>query len=303
MRIFLWAALGLAITQSTALADPAPLAEEAMRRGTRGHIIIDVEINGQGPYAFLVDSGAQASVAFPNLIEALDLPEDAGPAVQVQGASELRRTAFYQIDSVTIGNRDEGPMRVVSAPDGTGARFADYPTYGILGANILNAYSVEFDFEAGTLRLFDAETDFSDYTAGWDRADYTLNPFGFATFPVQIDETATTAILDLGASRHTVNAVGFEALGFDPEGEYENTAPAHGLNGQPVELPLVGDRSLSMGSFARDDVEIALMDSPVFGMLGLGDQPAMLLGLPLFEGRALLFDRAGQQLVIGPQAG
>ena len=287
---------------SPALAQPEPLVEATIDRGTRGHLIIDVEINGAGPFPFLVDTGAQGTVVFPALVEALEIPAIEGRQVMVQGAAGLTQVSFYTLDSLEIGAIDLADFDVVGGPQGASEAFATYRTYGIIGANILNDYSVEFDFADQAMRLFNPETDFAQASDGWSRTPYTLNRAGFAVLDAEINGTDIAAVLDLGASHNVINAAATDALAFTPEDLASRTATIRGFSGNGEAPPLVEGNAMTTGNWQVTDVELAVFDSPAFGALGLGETPAMFLGFPLFEGRSLVFDRAQEELVISPRA-
>lgn len=289
-------------TMSPAIAQPEPIVEAEMDRGTRGHLIIDVEINGTGPYPFLVDTGAQGTVVFPALVDALEIPAIEGRQVMVQGAAGVTQVSFYTLNSLEIGAVALSDFDVVGGPQEASEAFADYRTYGIIGENILNAYSVEFDFAEQAMRLFDPETDFALATEGWSRTPYTLNRAGFAVLDTEVNGAGITAVLDLGASHNVINAAATDALAFSDEELTVRTASIRGISGNGEAPPLVEGNSQETGSWRVTEVELALFDSPAFGALGLGDTPAMFLGFPLFEVRSLLFDRAQEELVISPRA-
>ena len=302
MKTSITALIASAALAAPALAAPDALVDTAMERGNRGHLIVEVEVNGQGPFPFLVDTGAQGSVVFPVLIEELGLEADTSQRAQIQGAADRQETHFYPIDSLQLGDVVAEDFRAVSAPEGAGAAFADYTTYGIVGANILNDYSVEFDFADGRMRFFDAEAELADLIEVETHAPYRLNFAGFAVLDIMIDDVPAEAILDLGASRHVLNAAGMEALALDPAGEFEDSAEMAGINGRRHEVPVSTGHVLNFGGEGFSGTDLALANSPVFAVLGLADAPALILGVPLFEGRSLVFDRARQELLVSQPA-
>ena len=76
-----WGVAAMVSAAAIVSSEPAILAEEDIRFGRSGHIIIDVEVNGRGPYAFVVDTGAQTSVVFAYSVAMLpDEPMDGLPS-------------------------------------------------------------------------------------------------------------------------------------------------------------------------------------------------------------------------------
>jgi predicted aspartyl protease len=111
-----FAPLGLAQAQDTPLELPDdPAADQPTRIATERNsfeqITAPVTINGQGPFPFLVDTGANASCLSEKVAERLSLP--AGPAAAVRTAKARRVRQSVIINELQVGTRTR---RKVTAP-------------------------------------------------------------------------------------------------------------------------------------------------------------------------------------------
>lgn len=116
-------------------------------------LLVPVRINGEGPYDFVLDTGATLTCVDQELAESLDLPEargQIGVGAGVQGSPGAMR--LVEIDSVSVGDaRAEGLTGC--AIDLGQLQEIGFDARGLLGLNFLTAFRVTLDFEANRLML------------------------------------------------------------------------------------------------------------------------------------------------------
>ncbi len=110
-----------------------------------------IRLEGQGPYAFLMDTGASRCVVSPEVARALGLP--AGPAAVAGGVAEDLRCYHSTIPRLSIGDvtiEDVGAivMDCSGVSDNAGVRVDGY-----LGHNLLSRFVVTLDFPRRVLML------------------------------------------------------------------------------------------------------------------------------------------------------
>ena len=116
-------------------------------RQIRSRMLIAVEIDGKGPFRFLVDSGADRTVIGTALARQLGLP--AGRSVTLQGIAGSSRVETVKIGVLTLGrSRIEDIAAPVLAEVNLGAQ-------GILGIDALADQRLMFDFDARTVTVQD----------------------------------------------------------------------------------------------------------------------------------------------------
>jgi predicted aspartyl protease len=158
---------------------------------------VEVMINGQGPFVFGFDTGAQGGPRLDaSLVEKLKLKSTG----QVQATDPSRRnfqnSETYKLDSIAIGGLRFTDVAVI------GRNFQNSPrplkVDGVIGLNLFADYLVTLDFPAKKLRFDKGELLKSD---GAEVLDYK-NEAGIATVDLSVADKKIKARLDTG------NAIG-----------------------------------------------------------------------------------------------
>lgn len=115
-------------------------------------LVVPVRINGQGPYQFVLDTGATFTCIDEGLSRTLDLRASAGPAGLGMGVGSSGRIAIANVDSLQIGTAQAEELSVCVL-DLSQFRNAGIEMQGLLGLNFLKEYKVTLDFERQVLTL------------------------------------------------------------------------------------------------------------------------------------------------------
>ncbi len=132
------------------VAVPEPLAADVIyARSTTldeaGRVLAPVMVNGQGPFHFILDTGANRSVLSPRVAELLDLTPSHATSINVHGV-----TGSAVLPAVEIRELRAGPLTVVRdkrMPVLPESVLADAD--GILGIEGLAGMRIDVDFESG----------------------------------------------------------------------------------------------------------------------------------------------------------
>jgi hypothetical protein len=158
---------------------------------------VEVMVNGEGPFVFGFDTGAQADPRIDvSLVEKLKLKSTG----QVQATDPSRRnfqaSETYKVESISVGSVRLADVTVI------GRNFQNSPrplkVDGVLGLNAFADYLVTLDFPAGTLRLEKGELPKSD---GAEILDYKNNA-GIAEVELGVADKKINTRIDTG------NAIG-----------------------------------------------------------------------------------------------
>ncbi|HET9864622.1 MAG TPA: retropepsin-like aspartic protease, partial [Steroidobacteraceae bacterium] len=84
------------------LADPEPLFAAPTRLDRIGRVMAPVMVNGQGPFRFVIDTGASRSTLSPHLATMLNLTQ-AGRDVMLNGVTGVAQVPTVIVDSLEIG--------------------------------------------------------------------------------------------------------------------------------------------------------------------------------------------------------
>jgi len=156
----------------------------------RGLPIIDVFVNGLGPFRFGVDTGAMDPIVLSeSLVDSLG---SAGADTTVTGSDgHLFRDRGRLVGSVGIGD---------ATFPGSPARSHDFgpmalPVDGILGFPFFRDHLLTLDYPAGRLRINSAAPPAVDGAA---ILPFETHPTGLATLEMTVDGEPLTALLDTG---------------------------------------------------------------------------------------------------------
>lgn len=238
----------------------------ALERERYNRATVQVSVQGQGPYRFLVDTGAEATVVSREIATALALAP-AGRALVVGMASE-EEADLVDIENLTLAEMDFCCLTSpVLARDKIGAD-------GILGLDSLQDSRVLLDFEEDTLTVHDARPGLSQ--RGFEiiiRAKQRLGQLIITS--ARIDGIATDIVIDTGSQISIGNFALRNRLRARELGlaEWEDVLG----NSQTGNVMVAGE--VKVPGFSIVNIPIAFADAPPFRHLGLTEKPALILGI------------------------
>lgn len=260
-------------TAANGLVDPA--AEVlALEQERNQRLTVPVMVDGAGPYAFMIDTGSQATAITHEIRAALALPT-ASTAILVGMAS--RR----EVEMVDIGRLEFGTNSFTNfaAPV---LESTHVGAEGIIGLDALQDFRVLVDFRNQTIAVEDASQKFS--SSGFELVVRARTKLGqLLITDAVVEGVRATVIIDTGAQASLANSALRERIRAKRAQEVLTTD----VNG----VDLIGDllvvRQLSIGGLAMTNVPLTFADTPAFEALGLKDQPTISLGMQHLG----LFDR------------
>ncbi len=289
------AAASAVVVQPAARPDPAALPPAlppvelsqaeilALETERFSRLTVPVTIQGEGPFRFMIDTGAQATVLSRSLADNLML-EDRSQAMLVAMASrEMVETA--RVADIGLGSRE---FSVPQAPVIDDRNIGDAD--GILGIDSLQDQRVLFDFENRQLAVARARDLGGD--RGFDIVVRARRNLGqLIIHRARIDGVGVAVIIDTGAQSSIGNLALANRL---RRSGLATSAVVTDINGVQVKSLVKIARKLTMGRAQINNIPIAFTDGPTFTELGLADEPALVLGmseLHLFRRVAIDFDR------------
>jgi len=263
---------GPSATNPAPLQTEADLVESQVDRYER--MTVPVTIEGEGPFYFMIDTGSQATAVTRGLTEKLELTPIGSATVVGMGSS--RAAQLFQLDGLEFAQRVlyniEAPMleaRNVGAD-------------GILGLDSLQDLRVLIDFRNDTIAVNDAEL--LGGNRGYEivvRARHRLGRLIITS--ANIDGVKTAIVLDTGAQSSFGNSKLKRRLRARKLQEVSSTD----VHGQTIIGNLHKVRSLKIQQLNIENISVTFADSPAFAALGLGNRPALILGMRDLR----LFDR------------
>ena len=244
--------------------------EDIDGRTVQTRMVVPIRVNGQGPYRFVVDSGADTSVIGQRRARALGLP--AGTPVTLHGT-----TASSVVDRVRVAALDLGQstIRDLELP---ALQERDLGAEGLIGIDALVEQRLMLDFDAHLVRIEDAHRPAQRMdgeivvVARRRRGQLILTQARANGKPVD-------AVIDTG-SEITIGNLALRDQLLRRHTAFTNVK-ATGVTGVTVDLQIAQVAELRLGPVLLQDVPIAFADVPPFAVFGLAERPALLLGTDL----------------------
>jgi len=270
-----------ALTPAThGIVDPAAetlaLEQERYRRLT-----LPVLVEGSGPFAFLIDTGSQATAITREIRDAAQLAP-AGTATLV-GMASSRQVELAEVGRITFGTNSYTNFAApVLEREHVGAD-------GIIGLDALQDFRVLLDFRKATISVEDASG--KESREGFDIVVRARSRLGqLLITDAMVEGVRATVIIDTGAQASLGNLALREKIRARRAQEVITTD----VNGVGIIGELAVVRTLAIEGLALTDVPLTFADAPAFAALGLNDQPVLSIGmqhLALFDRVAIDFGR------------
>ncbi|MFC3070131.1 retroviral-like aspartic protease family protein [Phenylobacterium soli] len=277
-----------------AAAAEAPAPDEpptklASQRDKFEHLMAPVDINGKGPFNFILDTGANVSCVSHALAERLELqPTTPAPVHTVVG---VKTRPAVMIDTLKVGDRHQRRVRAPSLPTFGGE------VDGVLGIDWLKGQRLVLDFRKKSIEI---------------TASRPENSYGNRIVVPAKRRLGQLTIVDADLSGHKISAM----IDSGSQATMCNTAlhtlvtrleahqPFHGKHEEVGMETIAGEKFtgemfylpfLRLGGLELGNVPVVYADAHVFDIWGLKDQPAIVLGMDLltqFDAVALDFGRS-----------
>lgn len=257
-------------------AEVLALEQERYRRLT-----LPVMVEGDGPFAFMIDTGSQATAITQELRSALALAP-AGTATLV-GMASRRTVDLAKVERIDFGSNSFTDFTApVLERTHVGAD-------GILGLDALQDFRVLIDFRQQTIAVESAaDKKPSGRFEIIVRARQKLGQLLITD--ALVEGVRATVIIDTGAQASLGSMALLEKLRARRMSEVVTTD----VNGVDLAGDLAIVRALTIEGLSLSNVPLTFADTPAFEALGLTGQPVLALGmqhLAMFDRVAIDFAR------------
>ena len=281
------------LTHGDRQAFPAPVALE-------GDLVAEVPLEVEGNWLivpvwgrgetlrFILDTGASSGSISESLARRHRL-RAVGEA-RLSGASGSDRVSVVDVRWLRLGRASTGDREKFVLGDHVLSDGDDHRFDGIVGADLLRYYDVLIDAPAGLLRLYRPGT--TDSEGGPVVGPSLAVPFerlrrGIIQLDVSVNGHPVAALLDTGSPTVLLNPIAADAVGLTLA-EEPLSEGARGVGSKAITTYGARVDAIQIGETRFESVDVEVADLPIFGRLGLGGRPAMLLGSPVLLGCPLL---------------
>jgi hypothetical protein len=247
--------------------------DEVKARKVESRLSVEVQVNGRGPYKFIVDSGADTSAVGLNIARNLQLP--LGTPVILNGMTARNIVDRVRVDELTVG---PSTIRNLELP---ALREFDLGGDGMIGIDALVRQRLMMDFEKKLIKVEDARVPevflpgAIVITARRQRGQLILTHVTAAGLPLD-------AIIDTG-SEITIGNLALRNKLIRGNSRKFQTVKVTGVTGATMDIQLATIGELKLGPVTLRNVPMAFADVPPFKMFGLAEEPALMLGTDILE--------------------
>ena len=243
---------------------------------------VKVMVGGKGPFAFLVDTGAERTVIARELAARLDLIEGAKLRLATIGGSAT--VPSFRIAALQMSNLH---LAAVDAPAFYGRHIG---AAGLIGVDMLEERRVLIDFRKETMQVLETRKRAQPIIRDDDAIVVTArNSAGrLILSDARLNGKRIDVIVDTGAQ----TSVGNMALQKLVASKRANRFPFFptelmAVTGEDVPALRTAIKRIVINGMDVNDLPVSFADSQAFRVLGLHDRPALLLGMDSLS----LFDR------------
>lgn len=232
-------------------------------------IFVDVYLDNDGPFTFIIDTGAMASLISKSLAYrfmekstevfqgyALGFGESEKP--ETDESPKLTRINFNKIRIGELEHKGFKPfvMDLSHISRAIGSDIA-----GVIGFDVLSAYKVSINYKSGEI-IFSALPNEPETTG----TDFELF-LNHIYVPVIIDDKEFFFLLDTGASHCVLSKMLVDSLGLMKKLHPARVDTLIGASGSASEVPTFFLDSLTVSSKTTVNVEVAIVDLSTFSSI------------------------------------
>ncbi len=258
--------------------EPEPAPDEATSIIGAGEdrydrLTIPVRIDGQGPFDFVVDTGADRSVLSQDIADRLGL--EAGKPVLVQGLIGAEVAQTVKAPELDLGKI---VLKALDMPVLSRERLgAD----GLLGVDALQKRRLIMDFRERRLEIQAASGAFYPSSTRTDAFVPVRDRFGrLVIIDANANQVPVAAFIDSGAGMSIGNRALANAI--RSKGDWRGSAytvPLYGVTSHEATGEVRVLDSVRLGGVRFRDIPVLIADLDLFHQWGVGSRPTLLLGV------------------------
>lgn len=243
---------------------------------------VKVMVGGQGPFSFLVDTGAERTVIARELAERLGLVEGAKLRLATIGGSAT--VPSYRVAALQMSDLH---LAAVDAPAFFGRHIG---AAGLIGVDMLENRRVLIDFRKESMQILETRRRAMPIIRDDDAIVVTArNSAGrLILSDARLNGKRIDVIVDTGAQT-SVGNLALQKLVADRRANRFPFVPVTlgAVTGEAVPAMRTAIKRIVINGMDVNDLSVSFADSQAFRALGLNDRPALLLGMDSLS----LFDR------------
>lgn len=254
--------------------------------GDGGSPVIRARVNGEGPFAFVLDTAASGTTLDETRIALLKPPRDAATE-QAEGLGGPMDVKLYRVTTFDAGPAN---LRDFTVPGIPAPRFESHDVAGLAGIDVFGDALAVWAPDAPCVTLRTGGETPGD---GWRKVEARwIRPWKIM-LPIRIDGVDGWGLLDTGAQSTVLNPA-FAARLALKDGARRPGGEISGIDGRPLALEEadVGAVAVGLWTWPRRTAKIGVL--PVFARLGEADAPLAIIGMDWLKDAAFAIDYRSQ---------
>lgn len=247
--------------------------ETLAARKRESRMTVPVFLNGQGPYQFVVDSGADSSVVGLGIARALQLP--VGTTARLNSMTSRNVVDRVKVAAMTVGPTTTTDLILPALNE------QDLGAQGLIGIDALVQQRLMMDFEKRVIKVENGRTP-ATFEPGAIIVAAKRRRGQLILTHVRAGHVALDAVIDTG-SEVTIGNSALRVALLRRGAPIVGTMQITGVTGATVVAELVMLDELRVGPILIQKVPVAFADLPPFDLFGLTGKPALLIGTDLLE--------------------
>lgn len=232
---------------------------------------VAVRVGGNGPYHFLVDTGANRSVVSSQLAEALKLPSRGG--AEVHSAAGISTVSIVRVPRIDLASRS------IDGLDAPVLKAGNMGADGILGVDTLRAQRIVIDFKNAQMYLTPSPRREPRLLANEIVITGRLRSGHLILTEVTVEGEPVIAVVDTGAQLTMGNAALRHILTRHRKLGPASPVQTIAVTGQVLNGDLHLIHAVDLDGVSLNNLEIMFADAETFRAIGRKDKPTLLLGM------------------------
>jgi len=269
-----------------------------------GQYTVEILLNGEGPFVFMIDSAATRTSIFEKTLSKLGIEDQLNGEALISGMTETRLRPRVELESITFGKALFKDHTVVVLEDW---EELEEPLDGIIGIELLQKFSLDFSHGENRLRVRKRFNPRAIKYKGWNKIQLIPNPYpvedyGLKFTGAKIGKSLIPAMFDTGANFSTISWNSVEGTRLEKEKKrLREEWVVQGAIGEFKPRMVVKLDKVNIGGISLRKHEMLLMDFEKMQVNGRGQYPLIIAGIDLIGGRDFVLDFQNDVVYVEPK--
>jgi predicted aspartyl protease len=229
----------------------------------RDSVVVQVKVNGKGPFDMLLDTGVNPSIINRHTAEAIGLKVSAQGEQGSGSGREVNLAYETVLPRVELGGLSATNVQALAVDLSKMSQTFGKPLIGVLGYSLLKDRVVQFDYPKRVARFY-SSSPYSQAGAGSDSSNRTTLPFTYGddilVNGITVNGKKVTATFDTGSNGTFQIAPGaITRLGLEKEAREARASHSVGFNGT-AENRKGKVKNITIGGISVDGPEVVFFN-------------------------------------------